>query len=87
MVDALVNVVPTPSRAIKPVLPVEERIFSFREVEGTINEDQCRQEATRCLNCGIYCYDQDDLPAGQIRLAKSYPNEPQIVEKEESVAA
>lgn len=83
MVDSLVNVIPTPTSAIKPVIPVEERMGTFREVEGTITEQQCQQEANRCLNCGIYCYDQDDLPKDQTRIARSCPNEPHIVEKEE----
>jgi len=82
LVDSLVNVSPISTRAIKPVIPVEERIGTFQEVEGTISEEQCRKEAVRCLNCGIYCYDQDDLPPEQIRVAKSCPNEPHIVEKE-----
>lgn len=86
MVDSLVNVVTAPSNAVKPVIPLEERMGTFREVEGTITEAQCRSEATRCLNCGIYCYDQSDLQPNQVRVAKSCPNEPHIVEKEEPVA-
>lgn len=83
LIDDLTNVVPIPTMAIKPMVPVEERMASFREVEGTINEDQCRLEATRCLNCGIYCYDQDDLPAELMRKAISCPNEPHLVAEEE----
>ncbi|HKJ65364.1 MAG TPA: FAD-dependent oxidoreductase, partial [Desulfopila sp.] len=86
MVDSLVNVVPEPTSAVKPIIPLHERIGTFSEVEGTISETQCRQEATRCLNCGIYCYDQDDLPPQQMRVAKSCPNEPHIVAKEEKTA-
>ena len=59
MVDSLVNVIPTATNAIKPVAPLQERIGTFAEVEGTISEGQCQSEAERCLNCGIYCYDQD----------------------------
>jgi NADPH-dependent glutamate synthase beta subunit-like oxidoreductase len=87
MIDSLVNVVPQPTNAIKPIIPLEERMATFREVEGTISERQCQLEATRCLNCGIYCYDQDDLPPDQLRVAKSCPNEPHIVEKEKSALA
>lgn len=83
MVDSLVNVTVAPTCAIKPVIPLDHRMGSFSEVEGTIREDQCRTEAARCLNCGIYCYDQDDLAPEQVRVAKSCPNEPHIVAKEE----
>ena len=86
MVDSLVNVIPVPTNAIKPIIPLEERMSTFREVEGTISEKQCLSEAARCLNCGIYCYDQDDLPPGEIRVARSCPNEPHIVEKETTSA-
>ncbi len=61
LVDSLVNVPPIPLVAKKPMLPVEERVGTFREVEGTISEEQCRTEATRCLNCGVYCYDQTEV--------------------------
>ncbi len=83
LVDSLVNVSPMSMAAQKPVIPVEERIGTFVEVEGTITEEQCTTEAQRCLNCGIYCYDQDDLPEDQIRVSTSCPNEPHIVEKQE----
>lgn len=82
MVESLINVAPIAARAVKPMIPVAERMGTFREVEGTITEDQCVQEANRCLNCGVYCYDQDDLPSSQTRIANSCPNEPHIVEKE-----
>ncbi len=82
MVDSLVNVRPIASLAEKPMIPVEARMGSFREVEGTITEAQCLSEAARCLNCGIYCYDQNDLDPTRKRVAKSCPNEPHIVDKE-----
>ena len=83
LVDSLVNVSPMSLAAQKPVIPVEERIGTFVEVEGTISEDQCTSEAQRCLNCGIYCYDQDDLPEDQMKVSTSCPNEPHIFEKRE----
>lgn len=84
LVDSLVNVIPAPTRAVKPMIPLEERMGTFREVEGTITEKQCRTEAGRCLNCGIYCYDQDEKPSGEARTVKSCPNEPHIVDKEDA---
>ncbi|MFN2355192.1 MAG: FAD-dependent oxidoreductase [Desulfopila sp.] len=83
MVDSLINVPPISSRAEKPIIPLEERMGTFREVEGTIPEKQCLAEATRCLNCGIYCYDQEDRPAEDQRVATSCPNEPHMAEKKE----
>jgi heterodisulfide reductase subunit A-like polyferredoxin len=40
-------------RAKVPELPQEERIKNFREVELVLNEEQAKQEAARCLACGI----------------------------------
>ncbi len=87
LVDSLHNVEPQTTRVHKPMLSVEERIGTFIEVEGTITEEQCRAETERCLNCGIYCYDQDDQPLDAQRKATSCPNEPRIVEKEQTKAA
>lgn len=36
-----------------PELPEQERIRNFREVELVLTEEQARQEAARCLACGI----------------------------------
>ncbi len=36
-----------------PELPEKERIRDFREVELVLNEEQAKQEAARCLACGI----------------------------------
>ncbi len=36
-----------------PELPEHERIRNFREVELVLTEEQARQEAARCLACGI----------------------------------
>lgn len=65
-VDSLANVMVTPTRAAKPIIPLEERMGTFVEVEGTITEAQSTEEAGRCLNCGIYCYDQGTFPAKAI---------------------
>ena len=40
-------------RAKVPELPEEERIRDFREVELVLTEEQAKQEASRCLACGI----------------------------------
>jgi formate dehydrogenase beta subunit len=87
LVDSLLNVLPTSTSAVKLMIPLEERMGTFREVEGTITEKQCLTEAGRCLNCGIYCYDQDELPSSEVRIATSCPNEPHIVEKKEATPA
>jgi len=87
MVDSLINVAAIATRAEKPIIPLEERMGTFREVEGTITEQQCRSEAKRCLNCGIYCYDQDDdSPASQSAIT-SCPNEQRSAEEEETTPA
>ncbi len=40
-------------RAAPAMLPVEERVTSFREVVLGLTERQARSEAQRCLQCGI----------------------------------
>jgi heterodisulfide reductase subunit A-like polyferredoxin len=42
----------TPRTAV-PMVPKEERIRDFREVELVLTEEQAKQEAARCLACGI----------------------------------
>ncbi|MDX9859128.1 MAG: FAD-dependent oxidoreductase [candidate division Zixibacteria bacterium] len=51
--------VPTRSRVHEPVVSLEDRLGTFTEVEGTIDQEDARYESQRCLNCGIYCYDHD----------------------------
>jgi heterodisulfide reductase subunit A-like polyferredoxin len=43
---------PSP-RTIIPTQPTAERIKDFREVEMVLTEEQAKQEASRCLACGI----------------------------------
>ncbi len=40
-------------RAVPAMLPVEERVTSFREVVLGLTERQARAEAQRCLQCGL----------------------------------
>ena len=40
-------------RAAVPMVPREERIRDFREVELALTEEQAKKEAARCLACGI----------------------------------
>jgi len=84
MVKSLVSVVQAPTKAVKPIIPLQDRIGTFAEVEGTIAEGQVTPEAGRCLNCGIYCYDQDDLSGRRILPFQSGPNEPHVVEKRDT---
>ncbi len=51
--------VETKPRVYEPVVTLEDRIGTFKEVEGTIDEEDALYESTRCLNCGIYCYDRE----------------------------
>jgi heterodisulfide reductase subunit A-like polyferredoxin len=41
------------ARTMVPELPEQERIRDFREVELVLTEEQAKQEAARCLACGI----------------------------------
>ena len=45
---------------VKPhELRVKDRIDNFNEVEHTISTDEARKEASRCLKCGLICYNKD----------------------------
>jgi hypothetical protein len=47
------------TRATMPELPVEERIFSFIEVDQVLSEQSAKGESNRCLSCCLTCYDPD----------------------------
>ncbi|MEA1979989.1 MAG: RnfABCDGE type electron transport complex subunit B [candidate division Zixibacteria bacterium] len=47
-------------RIHEPNVTLEDRMGTFKEVEGTIDEEDALYEAGRCLNCGIFCYDRDE---------------------------
>ncbi len=49
--DDLKSLVPIPRRKM-PMLPVEERIKSFVEVEQGFTTEDLKNETTRCLECG-----------------------------------
>ena len=47
---------------VKPrELRIEERINNFREVEHTISSSEAREEAKRCLQCGLFCYAKEKI--------------------------
>ena len=53
--------VETKFKVFEPIVTLEDRLGTFKEVEGTIDEEDARYEASRCLNCGIFCYNQDEI--------------------------
>lgn len=56
--DSILGVVASP-KVHEPIVSLEDRLGTFKEVEGTIDEEDARYEATRCLHCGTYCYDHN----------------------------
>ncbi len=58
MLESILDVTSKP-RVHEPVIPLEERLGTFHEVEVTIDEESARYEAERCLNCGIHCYNHE----------------------------
>jgi len=56
--DSIAGIVQKP-KVHEPVITLEDRLGTFKEVEGTIDEEDATYEATRCLNCGTYCYDKE----------------------------
>ncbi len=56
--DSIAGVVSRP-RIFEPVVSLRDRLGTFKEVEGTIDEEDGLYESARCLHCGTYCYDHD----------------------------
>ncbi|WP_243545943.1 FAD-dependent oxidoreductase [Pseudodesulfovibrio tunisiensis] len=50
----------------KPPMPqlcsMEDRTCTFNEVEGTLSEEEVKQEACRCMRCGLTCYNRNPEP-------------------------
>ena len=61
--DHVAGVIKNP-RAPMPELPVEERIYSFIEVDQALTENSAKNESNRCLSCCLTCYDKD--PAASV---------------------
>jgi len=78
LLDSIVNVRERPRATPYELIGIEERTTTWLEIEGTISEEVARNEADRCLNCGIYCYDTDVGPDA-VRAVASCPNEPRLV--------
>jgi len=57
--ESIVGVSPKP-RVHEPVVSLQDRLGTFKEVEGTIDEEDAVYECGRCLNCGTYCYDREE---------------------------
>lgn len=57
--ESIVGVSPLP-KVHEPVACLEDRLGTFKEVEGTIDEKDALYESRRCLNCGTYCYDHEE---------------------------
>jgi NADPH-dependent glutamate synthase beta subunit-like oxidoreductase len=62
--ESIVGVTPRP-KVHEPVICLEDRLGTFKEVEGTIAEGEAHAESERCLNCGTYCYDHEEEMARQ----------------------
>ena len=41
------------------IICLEDRLGTFKEVEGTIDEQDALYEAKRCMDCGVFCYSKD----------------------------
>jgi len=63
--------VETKPRVHEPVVTLEDRLGTFKEVEGTIDEEDALYEATRCLNCGVFCYnrEEENMASNELPLA------------------
>lgn len=46
---------PIKKRPEIPTLPVEKRLSGFKEVNLSLDEQTAREEAARCLDCGVCC--------------------------------
>ncbi len=59
LLKSISGVEPKP-RVYEPIVTLEDRLGTFKEVEGAIDDEDALYEATRCLNCGTYCYDREE---------------------------
>ena len=41
------------------LIKCDERTCSFKEIEGTLDEESVKHETCRCLRCGLTCYNRD----------------------------
>ncbi|MCA9581073.1 MAG: glutamate synthase, partial [Myxococcales bacterium] len=56
-----------------PKRPVEERVKDYQEVEGNFSDDELRDQAARCMDCGVpFCHKGcplgNDIPEWNDRL-------------------
>ncbi|MEA3287385.1 MAG: FAD-dependent oxidoreductase [Candidatus Marinimicrobia bacterium] len=56
--ESIMDIHATP-RVHEPIIALQDRLGTFNEVEGTIDEKAAQYEASRCLNCGVFCYTED----------------------------
>ncbi|MBW2438150.1 MAG: FAD-dependent oxidoreductase [Desulfobacterales bacterium] len=71
--DHVDGVVKNP-RAPMPELPIEERIYSFVEVDQVLTENSARSESNRCLSCCLTCYDKDPV---SVKTSKAKDKKPE----------
>ena len=57
------------------LIECDERVCTFKEIEGAITLEQVREETSRCLRCGLTCYNRD-LQDDQACLADSCVKKP-----------
>ena len=63
--ESILGVHSTP-KIHESVICLEDRLGTFLEVEGTINEQDALNESKRCLDCGVYCYSEDPPELQQV---------------------
>jgi len=52
-------------RELPPNLPVDERVRHYEEFAGTLSAEKIRQQALRCMDCGVpFCH--DECPLGNV---------------------
>ncbi|WP_027184776.1 FAD-dependent oxidoreductase [Desulfovibrio inopinatus] len=56
------NVAPKDRADMPHLCHGKERTCTFNEVEGVLTEQEALAEATRCLDCGLVCYNRDVNP-------------------------
>jgi NADPH-dependent glutamate synthase beta subunit-like oxidoreductase len=50
---------------IPELVECDERVCTFKEVEGALNAEEAKHETCRCLRCGLTCYNRD-MVEGQV---------------------
>ncbi|MCJ2164060.1 MULTISPECIES: FAD-dependent oxidoreductase [unclassified Pseudodesulfovibrio] len=57
------------------LIECNERTCTFKEIEGTLSEEETKHETCRCLRCGLTCYNRDMVEGQECISAECAKNQ------------